>query len=351
MEISDLKERIIEEKKLEDILIALGMHSIKNKGSYYSCGMPTGDNKGSTVVYQNSLNVEAHTRNIKEKSGASDIISLTIFIKELYFTEAMKWICECCGFDYYSRDYKKPEILSFLDEVEGMKDFNDIDGDSILKPLDEKVLEYYGIYPMNKFYMDGISLKIQRDFGIGYDLMTHRITIPIRDELGTLVGVKGRSYEDDVENKYMYLYPCNKNRVLFGLNLAISDIRKAGIVYIGEAEKAPMQAKTTQINNVVSIGGHSLSRYQVNLLIHLGVDVCLAYDDMADYVTKVDSNGNKTLVRDLDFYKNEKAKFPEFVKVYAIIDKDRKILSEKESPFDNMHKWNELSTKYRKLIL
>lgn len=351
MEIIDLKERIIDEDKIEDILTELGMHHIKDKGNYYSCGMPTGDNQKSTIVYKDNLKVDAYTRDILDDSRASDIFSLVMYIHEnKYFPDAVKWICDTCGFDYYGRDYQKSELLSFLSEVKKMRSHDDYDKDSKLEPLDESKLDLFGLYPSYKFYMDGISAEVQKEFGIGYDLMSHRITIPIRDELGTLVGVKGRSYEDNVENKYMYIYPCNKNRIVFNLHRAKSHIMNEGMVYVGESEKAPMQAETVGVYNSTSIGGHQLSAHQVRILSQLGVPICLVYDDKADYVTKI-IDGEKQLVRDEEFYKREASKFPDDVKVYAIIDKNNDVLGYKESPFDNMHKWDVLTTKYRKLII
>lgn len=351
MEIADLKDRIIDEGKIEDILSELGMHHIKNKGKHISCGMPTGDNKSSTIIYKESLNVDAHTRSIKEKNGTSDIISLVKFVHDNnYLPDAIKWLCDVCGFDYYGRDYEKPELLSFLSEIKKMHSFNEDDEDIILEPLDESKLKYFGLYPSYKFWLDGIATQVQKDFGIGYDLMSHRITIPIRDELGTLVGVKGRAYLDNVENKYMYLYPCNKSKIVFNLHRAKESIIKNGMVYVGESEKAPMQSESHEVYNTVSIGGHQLSSHQVRLLSSLGVPICLVYDDMADYITVIE-DGKKILKQDKDFYKNEANKFPDYIKVYAIVDRKNDILGKKESPYDNMHRWDELSTKYRKLII
>lgn len=352
MEIADLKDRIIDESKIEDILHELGMKYIKDKGSYYSCGMPDmNKNKSSTIIYKNSLNVEAHTRSIKEKNGTSDIISLVKFIKDDdYLPNTIKWLCDTCGFDYYGRDYEKPELLSFLSEIKKMRSDDYSDEDSVLEPLDESKLKQFGLYPSYKFWLDGISTEVQKEFGIGYDLMSHRITIPIRDELGTLVGIKGRSYLDNVENKYMYLYPCNKSKIVFNLHRAKEAILKEGIVYIGEPEKAPMQAESHGIKNVVSIGGHQISKHQARLIASLGVPVCFAYDDMADYVTKI-IDGEKTLVRDKDFYKKEASQFPDYIKVYALIDRKNDILEKKENIFDNIHKWDEMNAKYRKLII
>ena len=68
------------------------------------------------------------------------------------------------------------------------------------------------------FKDDNIGYETQLEFEIMYDLASDRITIPIRDELGTLVGVKGRSIVNDPDvDKYIYLEPCAKTKVLYGL--------------------------------------------------------------------------------------------------------------------------------------
>ncbi|KNB70206.1 hypothetical protein [Brevibacillus reuszeri] len=90
MDIQELKERIIIEEKIETILEELGMHSIRPHTDYFTCGMPSGDNKKSTVVYKNNLYVDAHTRSITDQYGVSDIISLVTYIRGTYFSESVK---------------------------------------------------------------------------------------------------------------------------------------------------------------------------------------------------------------------------------------------------------------------
>ena len=84
MKAGDLKRYIYSSSKIEDVLSALGCHSIKERqnGSYYSCAMPDGDNKQSTIIYNEEfLSVQAYTRMITDKYGVSDILSLVAFIR------------------------------------------------------------------------------------------------------------------------------------------------------------------------------------------------------------------------------------------------------------------------------
>lgn len=344
MDVKDLKNRISSEDKIKKILEDLGMKHIKDSGKYFSCCMPDGDNKKSTIIYKESLEVEAYTRNIEDENGYKNIISLVMYIKKMYFSHAIKWICDVCDFDYYGRDYKKLDILSFFEELDSLNTNSESEDDVKLQPISENILNYYKKFPNKQFYYDGISKEAQIEFEVGFDHMTERITIPIRDDIGNLIGVKGRCLtknEESEENKYMYIERCNKSKIVFNLHRALPYIKEQGYVIVAESEKAPMQGFSNGIKNVVSIGGHILSSHQAKKINHLGVPVVFAYDDKADYITK-NIDGKLVEVKDEDFYLREREKILSSQKVYAIIDSHNEILGEKDSPFDNLDMWDDL---------
>lgn len=338
MKISELKDRIIYENKIYDILVALGMKNIRETTEYYSCGMPDGDNPKSTIVYKDSLYVDAHTRDIRDNNGSTDLISLIMFIEEIYFTNALRWICSVCGFDYYGKDYEKPALLTMFDEIIGMRSSSfEEEENYVSNPIDEGLLKYFKPVKSRLFYMDGISYDTQKEFDIRYDGLEDRIVIPIKDEEGILVGLKGRLNKKEVasfENKYIYLTKCNKSAILYGLDKAYEHIKKSGKVYVSESEKGVMQAWSNGVKNVVAIGGKIPSRTQIIKLIHLGVDICLCYDDGA--------NIGKDGEIDKNFYKKQKDRFIDGIRLSYISDRKNEILGEKESPFDNMDMWDEL---------
>ena len=89
-----------------------------------------------------------------------------------------------------------------------------------LQPISEKILSYYKPYVNDLFYEDHINYETQREFEIGFDEETNRYTIPIRSELGDLVGVKARYFDRKVPdgmNKYIYLEPCAKSKIIYRL--------------------------------------------------------------------------------------------------------------------------------------
>lgn len=135
------------------------------------------------------------------------------------------------------------------------------------KVISEEILDEYEKVPVQRFLRDGISIKTQKKFGIGYDKESQRITIPLRDQFGELVGVKGRlNYEDDEQPKYLFLHKCMMSQLLYGYYENYSYMY-GGDVIICESEKSPMQADSMGHHNVVGIGGSSISAFQAKLII------------------------------------------------------------------------------------
>lgn len=335
----DLKERIIQDEKIELILEELGMHHIKDKGKYITCGMPDGDNPASTVVYKDTLIVEAYTRDIKDQYGASDIISLVTYIKGTYFSQSIKWICDVCGYSYYGENQNESRLAKWVREIwKASSELQDED-DEKLEPIDADVLKYFGRYANTLFLKDGISYDTQWEFELGFDLKYHMITIPIYDELNTLVGIKGRLHKEiinDNESKYFYLYPCAKSKILYGLHKTLPFIKEVGEVIVCESEKGVMQLWSMGFKNAVAISGHILSKTQVQKLTHLNVPVVIAYDKGVEIGKdgKVDKN----------FYRSEFDKFLSQQEIYCVYDREG-ILKAKESPMDNAEKWHYLYNK------
>ena len=136
---------------------------------------------------------------------------------------------------------------------------------------DESIFDEYIKLPNERFQRHRISLETQMDFGIGYDPETDRITIPIRDQHGSLMGVKGRrNYETDNKEdpKYLYLVPCQMSKTLFGYSNNYSDMY-GKTVMIFESEKSVLQCASYGYHNAVALGNNSLSEYQAKMILSL----------------------------------------------------------------------------------
>ena len=341
MDIRDLKEEILNRELLPDILSEIGCHHIVDRGEYISCGNKDGDNPRSIVVYKNDyISCTNYTRQITKNGRSADIFDLIVYFEDCSFAEAMKFVCNVAGIDYYGDKEEEPESLQILRLLRDMTISDDSEDATPLKPIPEQVLSYYLPYGNIMFEDDGISLSTQEEWEIKYDVYSNSIVIPIRDELGTLIAVKARRFKytsstliekrrfpDELgedENKYFYIEPGAKSQVLYGLYKNAKSIQQQGAVYIGESEKFTLQLYDMGYYGV-STGGSKVSKRQIEMLTRLGVKIIFCFDkDVTE-----------------DDLKNIAAGFVNGIPIYAVIDKDG-ILEEKESPSDNIEKWVKL---------
>lgn len=328
MDIRDLKEEILNRDLLPDILSELGCHHIQDRGDYYTCGNKDGDNPRSIVVYKNEyIGCTNYTRQITKNGRTADIFDLIAYFEDCSFAEAMKFVCELAGLEYYGERVDLPESLQILKMLKEMSVNNDDEDNSIVKPISEKILSYYLPHPNKMFENDGITLEVQQEFETGYCPLSNYITIPIRDSLGALVGIKGRYFgePDELHSKYTYIERCNKGKILYGYWQNKDYIKNSKYIYIVESEKAVQQLASIGIRCCVSTGGKTISKYQVEEITRTGCTPIFAFDKDVD---------EKEL-------QEIASMFMDSISIYAIIDKDN-ILDEKESPSDNPEKFNKL---------
>lgn len=341
MDAQTIKEYIFSNNKIEIVLENLGMHHIQwhNRNEYITCGMPDGDNPSSTVVYcDNSFfMVKAYTRDIVDPYGISDIISLVSFINKTIFTQSINWLCELFGLDYYVESISDDPTLGYFKTFDLlMKPKASLEVQ--LKPIPEEALKAYLPWDNTIFYEDHIDWETQAEFELGLDVFSHRITIPIRDEMGRLVGVKGRRAWDVVDEwnpKYIYLHQCAKSRICYGLYKTLPYIREKNEIIVCESEKGVMQLWSYGYRNCVAVGGHSISQQQQDLIIQSGAaTIIIAFDKDVDEETVRKEVENLSLYRRVEY----------------ILDFNN-ILEEKESPMDNPNKWIDLYERNRKLYI
>ena len=323
-----LKEKILNENYVEEILNELKCGHIRNRGNYISASNPDGDNSQAIIIYLNeNLTCINYTRKIVDSDRTTDIFDLITFIKDCTFPEALNFCCQILGIDYYAEEEDIPEAIQLLRLLEEMEIGGEVEYNKPLKPIPEKILSYYLPFPNEMFKNDGINYSTQMFFEDCFDPCTNSIAIPIRDELGNLVGVKARRWVYDPEkheSKYFYLEPCAKSKVLYGLYQNIKMIQKKGVVYVGESEKFVQQLYDMGYFGV-STGGSKISRVQADMLARLNAKIVFCYDEDIDEET----------------LKSITSLFLDGIPIYAMIDKDN-ILDEKESPSDSIEKWQHM---------
>ena len=328
MKSSDLKEYIVDNECLDTILEEIGCKNIVPHEGYFTCANPDGDNKSAVVVYLNTnLTTINYTRDIAKNKQSADIFDLVSFYKDCSFPEALKYVHSVLGLDYYSEPEEICESLQILKMLKEMSSGEEDEEKHPIKPISEKILNYYLACGNKMFVDDNISLDIQREFEVGYDPSTNYITIPIRDSIGTLCGIKGRYFgePDEFHTKYTYIEKCNKSRILYGYFQNASHIKNNNYILIFEAEKSVLQCASYGIRNCVALGGKVISKSQAELIIRTGCTPVIALDQGID----------------IGEIKKVASVFPVNMPVYYIYD-ENEILDEKQSPSDDFEKFQYL---------
>jgi len=140
-----------------------------------------------------------------------------------------------------------------------------------------KILKNKGFDPT---MMVDLGLAKQREDGSYYDLMTKRITFPIHDVHGRVVGFSGRALEDDPV-KYLNTPETKifkKGEVLYHLYQAAKDIRMKKRVILYEGFFDVIASYKSGLGNAVATMGTALTKRQAELLKQVTTDVIIAYD-------------------------------------------------------------------------
>lgn len=293
-DLAEVKKRIFEEDKIEDLFESIGCQSIsfEQGGTLITAQLPDRFDSNNPRAVQCRVN-EGLWCNIRNRTDFNgDIFNLVSYLHfdtrsdelqdDLY--EAKSFICNLFNWQDLM-DSKKEQRVDLLSAIKSMR-YKGYRRKFVNpnKVINESIMEDFINLPNVSWLSEGISYQTQLDYGIGFDMMTKRITIPIRNRFGQLVGIKGRLLrEDDVTDmnpKYMYINKCNQSQEWFNLYIAISSIKKNKEVIIVEGEKSCMKFYDNGIYNVLGIGSSDISDVQRDILYSLGrdINIVLAYD-------------------------------------------------------------------------
>lgn len=273
------------------------------------------DNKNGCILYCDSLFYKFMTR-----SGQGSLFSLVMDVEGCTFPQALERICEWTGIrgrtkrhiTYPFDGFYKDLIRNYGAEEDKQKVYKKSDLPSPLA-LSEKFLN------------DGISLQVQEEWGIRYDLDGNNILIPIEDSCGRLVGCKARRADPDIshDKRWFAYLSYSKTQNVYGYVQNYSKIIHAKIVFIFEAEKSVLQCASFGFCVAVAIGGHSFSQTQVKLIKSLMTEkIIVAFDaDICEDEVKFEA---KKLQQNTVFSN----------RVGYILDENHDLLGEKDSPSD-----------------
>lgn len=330
MDIIELKQYIINNNKIQDILVFLDCHNIKNRGNYFSASFPDGDNPQAITIYSDNLTVITYTHN----KVRGDIITLVQDIKQCDFVSALKFIHKSLNLQWKTNQRKKDKpkynpLEIFTSKLKSKRKCNVND----IEIYDEDILTDFGDCIHKDYCNNRITEKIRREFNLSYDWQRQRTVIPWRNQNG-IVGISGRTsnplYKElDIPKFYSY-QGFKKSQCVYGFCENYAYIQKAGYVVVYESEKSVLIRASLNDRTGVALGGCNISDTQVSMILSLNCEVIIA----------LDNDQSKEHIEEIC------SKFSKFRPTYYIYDRWG-LLEEKDSPADANNKTFEFLMKYK----
>ena len=289
MDATDLKQYIIDNNKLENIIEKLGCHSFKEYVKEYRCGLPEHKSKNNISIKKETLSVKIFTSDSETIRG--DIFTLVMHVRNCSFVQSNKYLHNLLGLDFKNnkvkqKETKKEDPLEIFKKVKRKR--YTINKDDI-EIYDDNLIKEYIQLPHISWIKEGILPFTCEEFKIGYSYDKKRIVIPERywcgeedDYLGVMGRTTIREYEMLDIPKYFPLKPFLKSMNLYGLQENYQTIQETGYVVLAESQKSVLKRHSRKDGTVVSLGSHDISDEQVKILIGLDIEIIIAMDKGID---------------------------------------------------------------------
>lgn len=139
-----------------------------------------------------------------------------------------------------------------------------------------------------------VGILGKNDDGKTFERLRQRITIPIHNSRGQLIGFSGRQIDGGLNSGAKYLNPpttelFKKQNILFGLNKNSSAIHKSQLAIVVEGYFDVISLKEQGENRAVAGMGTALTHEQLRLLYQVTPHIVFCYDG--------DSAGRKAVLR------------------------------------------------------
>lgn len=260
----EVKEKLLEQpESIKHILDTFGFDKIRIRNRELRCSFEPGMNPTAVVIRlqdNENLFVKDYERNL-----SLDLINYLIKSKNISFKDVMNVIKQELHLDSIYNYKRKTGLFGGLyDKISRSNDEIEV------TTYPEEILEQFGNTPNTLWLKDEISLSTQRKWGIGYDVLSQRITMPIRTSTGEIMAIKGRlnGTPEEFEPKYLYIINGPMSQTLFGYSENYSSLYENEILIV-ESEKSVLKMDSWGYNNVVALGSNSLSTTQAKLIMSL----------------------------------------------------------------------------------
>jgi len=245
--------------------------------------------------------------------------------KNMNFPQALNYVAEFLGLSKKTLNTKiKYPFSGFYKGL--MKEITE--PEYSMQTYDESILEEYADKYNLMFFKDGINFDTQKEFNVGFDLETLRITVPEYTLDGKLCGIMGRLNDSncDKHERWIPIIPCSRSLTLYGYHKNYAEIQRRGLVVVGESEKFVQQLHSMGCKVGLSLCGCDISDVQAKYIKSLMTNrIILALDEGLEE-EKIRMQAEKLIVNNAMFQN----------KVGYIYDKENVIIPKgsKGSPSD-----------------
>jgi DNA primase len=279
------------QKRNIDVTKILEYYSVNNLSTYgdeinFSCPFPEhyrGDQRPSSYI-----NTESYKYNCFGCERDGDIFTFVAEIEDMRPEEAEEFLLSDGFISEYLEKTSLQEYLSSIVNKTPKK----------TKTVNENALKLFSVN-WDKAYKAYIEMKLPKslrqlfnrnfrvetlkEFDIGYDLISNRITIPCRNEDGKLVGFKGRATNDQQSPKYLNLGD-REEKIRYGFTpykvgdyvWGIDSADENGIIVEGELDA--IWLRQNGFAGAVSLGGSNPTKKQKQKLASVFSSVVLLLD-------------------------------------------------------------------------
>lgn len=208
-----------------------------------------------------------------------NLYTLVMKNKDFSFPKALNYVAEFLGLSRKSLTQKIK--LPFSGFYKGlMKEITE--PEYAMETYDDSILDEYKDKYNLMFYKDGIDFDTQREFNVGFDIETLRITVPEYTLDGRLCGIMGRLNDSncDKHERWIPIIPCSRSLTLYGYHKNYAEIQKKSLVVIGESEKFVQQLHSMGCNIGLALCGCDISSIQAKYIKSLMTNrIILALDE------------------------------------------------------------------------
>lgn len=325
MRANELVNYIKDNELILPLLEKLGCKYINTRDSHKDirCALPDGDNPTSVSVKKDTLYVCVYSRGIE-----GSIFDFVSYLYDCSFYTALKKIHELLYIPFEHSSPQRPivDVLEVYKRAKG-RTYKNVESQDF-EGYEVSHLSNYIRLPHKTWLDSGCTFDACKRYGLCFDTKTHSVVIPwykwsIPPTKFTkpIAGLVFRTTIPKATELGIPKYKCekrfNKGNWLFGLAQNYYDIKRMGYVVVFEAERSVVQRASYGDYTAVAIGSHEITQKQREMLIALGVDIIIAFDQ--------DINE--------DFLRLTCSRFRGIRNLSYILD-TKNLLLEKESPAD-----------------